>query len=403
MNKIRQTLNLEFSYDVHFTDSLLEVNNGLLADTLGQKHRARVSFVLDAGVARAFPQIEQQIDRYCRAHSDKLQLVHSVLLIEGGEDCKNDPANLSRIYAAINNAHLCRHSWIVAIGGGAILDLVGYAAATAHRGIRLARVPTTVLSQDDSGIGVKNSINAFGKKNFLGTFVAPQAVFIDTNFLTGLDYRDWRAGISEAVKVALIKDLSFFRFLEENQQKLRARNLEVMKRLVRRSAEIHLEHIANSGDPFEQGNSRPLDFGHWAGHKLEQLTRFQLRHGEAVAIGIALDATYSFLSGLLHKSDWERVIKLLAGVGFDLYTPELSRLTSRIDSNSLLSGLTEFREHLGGELTIMLLNGIGSGVEVHEMDDNVVRQSVALLEKTASTATIDCLAQTSIHLADRIN
>jgi 3-dehydroquinate synthase len=122
-----------------------------------------------------------------------------------------------------------------------------------------------------------------------------------------------------------------------------------------------------------------------------------------VAIGIALDATYSFLSGLLHKSDWERIIKLLAGVGFDLYTPELSRLTSRIDSNSLLSGLAEFREHLGGELTIMLLNGIGSGVEVHEMDDDVVRQSVALLEKTASTATIDCLAQTSIHLADRIN
>jgi 3-dehydroquinate synthase len=205
---------------------------------------------------------------------------------------------------------------VLGIGGGAVLDMVGYAAATAHRGIRLIRVPTTVLAQNDSGVGVKNGINAFGKKNFLGTFAPPYAVLNDIDFLTTLDDRDWRSGIAEAVKVALIKDANFFEFITTNAKALARRDMDSMQHLVYRCAQLHLNHIANSGDPFEKGSSRPLDFGHWAAHKLEQLTHYNLRHGEAVAIGIALDTTYSYMAGMLSRSDWQQVLETAENIRF---------------------------------------------------------------------------------------
>ena len=177
------------------------------------------------------------------------------------------------------------HSYLVAVGGGAVLDAAGVAAASAHRGMRLIRVPTTVLSQDDSAMGVKNGINAFGKKNYLGTFAPPFAVINDSSFLSTLSDRDWRGGATEAVKAALIRDPDLFELLEHHAPALRDRDLAAMVQVIRRSAKLHLQHIATGGDPFEHGSSRPLDFGHWAAHQLEQATNNRLGHGEAVAAG----------------------------------------------------------------------------------------------------------------------
>jgi 3-dehydroquinate synthase len=243
-------------------------------------------------------------------------------------------------------------------------------------------VPTTVLSQNDSGIGVKNSVNAFGKKNFLGTFAPPFAVFNDVTFLTTLSDRDWRAGISEAIKVALLKDAAFFAFLEEHATALVERDMTAMQWLVYRCAELHLEHIATSGDPFEFGSSRPLDFGHWAAHKLEQLSNYELRHGEAVAIGLALDATYAYLIGLLPEADWRRILDLIVAVELPLHVQELD-MGAPDGTPAILAGMEEFREHLGGRLTIMLLEGIGSGIEVHEMDPGLILASMARLKTYA--------------------
>jgi 3-dehydroquinate synthase len=241
--------------------------------------------------------------------------------------------------------------------------------------VRLIRVPTTVLAQNDSGVGVKNSVNAFGKKNFLGTFAPPFAVLNDFAFLTTLSDRDWRAGISEAIKVALLKDPAFFTFLERSAGALVARDMAAMQWLVYRCAQLHLEHIATSGDPFELGSSRPLDFGHWAAHKLEQLSDYELRHGEAVAIGIALDATYAHLAGMLPADAWRRILDLILAAGLPVYAAELEQTTAGGEV-AVLAGLEEFREHLGGQLTIMLLEGIGQGVEVHEMDPASILESV---------------------------
>ena len=371
MKSLSQSFSVAFQYQVHFTNRLFQVENPLLKEVFPQDDLVKLFLVIDRGVAEAHPQLLAEIENYAEAHSNSLALFTDPLVVPGGEEAKNDTKYLQQIIEAVDNYRIDRHSYIVGIGGGAVLDMVGLAAAVAHRGVRHIRIPTTVLSQNDSGVGVKNGINFFGKKNFLGTFAPPYAVINDSAFLSTLDDRDWRAGIAEAIKVALIKDAPFWKRLEQDAPALASRDQPVMQYLIHRCADIHLHHIAG-GDPFEMGSSRPLDFGHWAAHKLEQLTDYQLRHGEAVAIGIALDVTYSHLKGMLPEADLYRIISLLLQLGFDIYTPELAK-------PELLRGLDEFQEHLGGRLTIMLLEEIGRGVEVHKMDKSLIQQAIEQL------------------------
>lgn len=372
MNTIlEQTFSVPFRYPVCFTEDLFDPRNPILADVLRGERVPKVLFVIDSGVADTHPDLIRQVKNYAEAHMGVFTLATEPMVVMGGEACKNDETLYQKIVEATHLYGIDRHSYIAAIGGGAILDMVGFAAAISHRGIRLIRIPTTVLSQNDSAVGVKNSINAFGKKNYLGTFTPPVAVLNDFNFLKTLDDRDWRAGISEAIKVALIKDLSFFEWLEQNAEALARREMEPMKTHIIRSAKMHMDHIAGK-DPFEFGSSRPLDFGHWAAHKLEKLTDFRIRHGEAVAIGIALDSSYSYLQGRISEEDLMRIIRTIKTLGFDLFAPELK-------GENLIQGLKEFQEHLGGLLTIMLLEKLGKGVEVHEMDPDLIYKSVELL------------------------
>jgi 3-dehydroquinate synthase len=377
---IDQEVRVTFRYPVRFTHGLLRPDNTILRDVVEADGRARLLVVIDEGVADAHPTMIADVQAYCAAHADALELTAAPLVVPGGEAIKNQAGPVDEIRAAIDVHGVDRHSYVVAIGGGAVLDAVGYAAATAHRGVRLIRVPTTVLAQDDSAVGVKNGINAFGKKNFVGSFAPPHAVLNDYDLLLTLGDRDWRAGISEAVKVALLKDAPFFTWLERNAVALRERSLEAMAWMVHRSAELHLDHIATSGDPFELGSSRPLDFGHWAAHKLEQLSHHELRHGEAVAIGIALDSTYSHLVGSLPAADWRRILELFETVGLPIWAPDMATPGTG-GRPAVLAGMEEFREHLGGRLTVMLLERIGSGFEVHELDEAVILEASDLLRR----------------------
>ncbi len=385
MEPLQQLIRISFTYPVYFTHGLFQLDNPLLGKIMaeaGEKKPNQLVVVVDGGLLKQWDGLLEQLTTYSKQYRDVFNLRGEPIVVPGGEKSKNEPKWVEQIQQRINQDRLCRHSYVLAIGGGALLDMAGYAAATAHRGIRLIRVPTTVLAQNDSGVGVKNGINAFGKKNFLGTFMPPYAVLNDFTFLTTLEERDWRAGIAEAVKVALIKDADFYDFIAASAKELANRDLDAMEQLIYRCAQLHLEHIATSGDPFEMGSSRPLDFGHWAAHKLEQLTDYSLRHGEAVAIGIALDCTYSYLAGLLAKSEWWRVLNTLQRLGFRLYVPELAEQLEQIEHPlCIFQGLTEFREHLGGELTITLLRGIGRGIEVHEVEISLYEQAIALLER----------------------
>jgi 3-dehydroquinate synthase len=374
MDFLRQVFDIRFEYKVFFTSHLFEETNGVFRSFLREKKTPGVTrkllFVIDGGFARHHPDLVQQIKRYLSSEPD-VRLIEDMILLPGGEETKNREEYFQKIVHAVNKYGIDRHSYLVAIGGGSVLDVAGYAAAVSHRGIRHIRIPTTVLSQNDSGVGVKNGINYFNKKNFLGTFTPPVAVFNDSHFLTSLDDAEWRSGISEAIKVALIKDATFFGWLEVNAEKMVGRDMPVMQYQIKRCAELHLQHIAGA-DPFESGSSRPLDFGHWSAHKLEQLSNFHIRHGEAVAIGIALDTVYSFLSGRLDETSMKRVLRLIKVLGFPMTDP-LLEVTN--EKSPLLDGLNEFREHLGGQLTIMLLKEIGKGEEVHEIDTALVRRA----------------------------
>src|SRR5690606_2985718 len=383
MEAIKQEFSVAYQYSVFFTEHLFDTNNKLLFNVLTDltsTSSSKTFFVIDEGVVQHHPELPQKIRQYFNQHPSLPALCADPLLIPGGEQCKNDETFCQRILEAVNRYGIDRHSFVIAIGGGALLDLAGYAAAIAHRGVRHIRIPTTVLSQNDSGVGVKNGINAFGKKNFLGTFVPPVAVLNDFDFLRTLHIRDWRSGIAEAIKVALIKDEPFFRSIEANAVALATRDMESMKELIHHCARLHMDHISGGGDPFEKGSSRPLDFGHWSAHKLEQMSDYRLRHGEAVVIGMAVDVTYSTLKGLLPQEDGARILSLFQRLGFRFYDPLLMQhLDSENRSRSVLAGLREFREHLGGQLTITLLNGIGKGIEVHEMDEELLLKAIKFL------------------------
>jgi len=391
MDSIQQHVQAAFRFPVHFTAGVFDPGNPVLRSVLAERAGeppASAVFIVDRGLLLGHPRIVEAIEQYCDRHGEVLGLAAPVLLVPGGEIIKNDWHHVATIHRLVERARLCRHSYIVGVGGGAVLDVVGFAAATAHRGIRLVRIPTTVLAQDDSAVGVKNGINAYGKKNFLGTFAPPHAVINDSRFLPTLDDRDWRGGISEALKAALIRDPAFFEFIEQHAADLKARDLAVMEAVVRRSAMLHLAHIAQSGDPFEQGSSRPLDYGHWAAHKLEALTNYRLRHGEAVAIGLALDTTYAHLTGTLEEREWRRVIDVLQALSLPLHVPELDdHLDDPENPRSVLAGLREFREHLGGELTIQLLSGIGRSFDCHDVDTAMMIRSIEVLRRLAAGAT----------------
>jgi 3-dehydroquinate synthase len=370
-----------FRFPVAFTSGVWQPQNPLFVDIIRRlepDRRHRVFVVIDDQVARVQPWLVGEIKTYFAAWPDALELVAPPVLVPGGEAVKNDITHCFRLLQWINETGLDRQSFVVVIGGGAVLDMTSFAAAIAHRSVRIVRMPTTVLSQADSGIAVKNGLNLFGKKNFIGTFVPPFAVLNDSDFLESLDRRDKIAGVSEAIKVALLRDPAFYAFLEAHADRIASGDCGVLAALIRRSAELHLTHICGNGDPFELGSARPLDFGHWAAHKLEALSAHRLRHGEAVAIGMALDLTYASLMGYLSSQTLTRVLDLLEAVGFQLWDDALSE---REPSGrfALIEGLREFREHLGGELHVTLIRDIGESFEVTTMDESVVRRSIELL------------------------
>ena len=378
-----QKFEVPYEFPVCFTEDVFNKNNELFLDIIRKKEknkRHNIIFFIDEGITKHYDNLITELKQYINEYDKYLHLVTDPILVPGGEKIKSDLYFIEQIQESINQFNIDRHSYVIAIGGGAVLDAIGLVAATSHRGIRHIRMPTTVLSQNDSGVGVKNGVNLFGSKNYVGTFAPPFAVINDINFISKLSERDKIAGMAEAVKVALIRDKNFFNWLELNSEKLALFEKNEMKQMIRRCAELHMHQISNGGDPFEMGSARPLDFGHWSAHKLESMTNYRLRHGEAVAIGIALDARYSVLAGMLDKGLEERICCLLEYLGFKLWNVAIEK-TNKDDGLELIKGLKDFQEHLGGELTITLLKNIGVGFEVNEIDISIVQESIQWLKE----------------------
>ena len=374
---------LDFSFPVYFTEDVWDASNTTLLEAVTRietDRRHRVLVVVDSNVAAALPSMLRDIEAYALAWRQWIELAGEAILLPGGETSKNELRPAFRLLNRMNRCGLDRQSFVVAVGGGAVLDAASFAAAICHRSVRTIRVPTTVLSQCDSGVAVKNGVNLFGKKNFIGTFVPPFAVINDSRYLETLPRREQIAGLAEIVKVSLLRDPALFEYLESHASALARAEPGRLAYVTRRSAELHLAHICGSGDPFEFGSARPLDFGHWAAHKLESMTQHRVRHGEAVAIGIALDTLYAVGAGYLDAGCAERILCLLEALGFTLWDDVL-QARERDGQLTVLRGLQEFREHLGGRLHVTLVRRVGDRFEVTEMDERLVIAALAELEE----------------------
>lgn len=369
MHMLSGSFSVSYDFPVHFIENFFveggEVFTSLL--NINARNKPLILPIIEAEIIEHFPLLIEEFNGMLNELG--LPIIPS-LQIQGGEAGKNNPSLIEKIIDQCIEHQIDRHSYILAIGGGAFIDMVGYAAAIAHRGIRLIRMPTTVLGQNDAGIGVKNAVNYRNRKNFLGTFSPPHAVINDYRFITSLSVRDKRAGIAEAIKVALIKDLTFFNLLVKNTSALCNFDPEAMKPMIVKCAALHLTHICTNGDPFERGSARPLDFGHWSAHALEEISNFSLRHGEAVAIGILIDVRYSFYQDWLSEKELFVIENLIYSLGYPICITSLNQLN--IDES-----LDNFRIHLGGELCITMLNGIGTSHEVNEIDNLLMKRCVA--------------------------
>ena len=366
---ILQSIDVNWEFPVVFTQDLFAPENDVLRTTLRRKenHRKhRVIVYIDGHVASALPHLADRVSRFFQTHSNDFDLATAPITVPGGEASKNDFRLVEQLLTQLLEQRMDRQSFVIVIGGGAVLDAVGFAAALVHRGLRLVRVPTTVLAQNDAGVGVKNAVNFLGK-NAIGTFAPPFAVINDFDLLLPLPDRDWLSGVAEAFKVSIIRDRAFFEELCETAPRYPARDFAAMQRLVTRCAELHLDHIRTNGDPFEYGTARPLDFGHWSAHKIELLTQFAVSHGEAVAAGVLLDSIYARNQGWLTHQELDAIDNGLRQSGFPLWSDAYD-LRNASGERRVYDGLREFQEHLGGELCVTFPNHIGARFEVNTID-----------------------------------
>ncbi len=368
------TLNVSFPYRVYSTNKLFSPENRELAGLLEGGKGIRCLTFIEEAASIAMPDLGTAVAAWFSKTMKEVDF-RQLITLPGGEQTKLSMAVWERALTAIQAENMDRHSYILAIGGGAFLDVVSFAAATAHRGIRLIRIPTTTLSQADSGVGVKNGINFRGEKNYLGTFTVPWATINDRDLLIRQPEHLKRVGLSEIVKVAVIRDAPFFQWLEEHADELARLEPDTLTHAVEQSALLHARHIAESGDPFEQGTSRPLDFGHWSAHELEALSEYSIGHATAVAIGMHLDIAYSVAMGWMPATDGQRVIDLLVRLGLPVSSPILG--LRRGPRYAVLSGLEHFRQHLGGELTVLMLKEIGQGFDVHEISSDIMASCIS--------------------------
>ena len=377
--KYLQSFDVNYKFNVATTTKVFGQTNDTLKSVMPDIS-AKCYICLEKIITNTQEHIVEDIKVYLKVHYKNLKLIPEFFIHPGGEEIKNQPKFVYNIIDKMLEHKICRHSYVLIIGGGAFLDAVGYACSIFHRGIRHIRFPTTVLAQTDGGLGVKNAINYAGKKNCLGTFNPPNAILNDFSFIQTLPKRDIIAGISEIIKVTLIKDEVTFKFIEQNSQRIANLDWGIINNIIVQSAVFHLDHIGKGGDPFERGSSRPLDFGHWSAHRLEHISNYHIRHGDAVAIGVALDSYISFLMGLLAEKSMWRIINCLKAIGFQIFNENMLR-TNENGELLLISGLSEFQEHLGGKLTVLMLKEIGTGLDIHHLDEQHIKQGIDFLQE----------------------
>lgn len=283
-----------------------------------------------------------------------------------GEDFKNS-TTLNSIYDDLLAAGVDRSSFVVALGGGVVGDVAGYAAATWMRGVPFVQVPTTLLAQVDSSVGGKTGIDHPKGKNLIGAFYQPRLVLIDVNTLATLDKRQFRAGLAEVIKYGAVIDRAFFDYIEANIAAILAMDPDVLVNVILRCCQIKAQVVEL--DEKESGLRAILNYGHTLGHAFEALSGYSgLVHGEAVAIGMVLASRISAVNGLCTLDDVERICALIAGCGLPVEIPQYDR-------QRLLDAVAADKKSKSGNITFICNSGIGMYAMSHHTPDELLRLS----------------------------
>lgn len=306
-----------------------------------------------------------------------LGIPHDIVILRDGEEYKTLDSFKQIIDVLAEKQHH-RDTTIIALGGGVVGDIAGFAAASYHRGVPFIQIPSTLLAQVDSSIGGKTGLNHPMGKNLIGAFHPPKAVFIDTETLTTLPDREFRAGLSEIIKVALIKNADFFAWLLENKEALVTRHKEAIAIAIHRACSIKANIVAE--DEREMGVRALLNFGHTFGHAIENALNYGTwRHGEAVAMGMVMACELSVRVGSLSKQTNEQVIQLLKDIGLPTALPKeikLKQLETLFGSDKKI---------LHNKMRFILLKKIGEGLITSEITPTMLRELLQDFIRTPSS------------------
>ena len=342
------------SYPIHIGPGLLR-DAALIGKTVGE---GRVAILSNTTVAPLY------LERLRSSLGDRVALVK---ILPDGEEHKNLDV-LSGIYDALIEARCERSCTLLALGGGVVGDIAGFAAATWQRGVPFVQVPTTLLSQVDSSVGGKTAVNHPRGKNMIGAFHQPRGVIADTDTLATLPPREYAAGLAEALKYGLIADAPFHRWIVAHAEGIAARDASLLAELILRSCENKARVVAADEREEEGGARALLNFGHTFGHALESATQYRrFLHGEAVAIGMVLAASFSRRLGGIRQEDVDALRVLLSTFGLPVALPEDS------DARQLLALMRGDKKSARGRIRLVLLRALGEAVLSTDFEEEDLR------------------------------
>ncbi|MET0661462.1 MAG: 3-dehydroquinate synthase [Steroidobacteraceae bacterium] len=347
----------ERSYPIYIGPNLLERGAELLGDRIARDLLIVTNTTVEPLYARSFKEV-------CERSARRV----AIIALPDGEQFKTLETTQT-IFNALVTGRFNRDAALIALGGGVVGDIVGFAAACYQRGIDFIQVPTTLLAQVDSSVGGKTGVNHPGGKNLIGAFHQPRAVIADTATLATLPPREFRAGLAEVVKYGFIYDLSFLEWLEANATKLCSRDAKSLVHAIRRSCEIKAEVVAQ--DERELGLRAILNFGHTFGHAIETAAGYgEWLHGEAVAAGMATAIDMSRRLGNISQADAERSLRLMQ-------TLELPTTPPAIGAQRALELMGMDKKVLQGQLRLVLLRRLGEALITADYPRDILNQTLA--------------------------
>jgi 3-dehydroquinate synthase len=350
-------LNVELgdrSYPIHIGSGLLE-DAKIITSHIKTK---TICIVSNTTVSKLYLEnIKNLLDDY--------QVVEAI--IDDGEEFKNHDS-LNHIYTKLLENQCNRDTTILALGGGVVGDIAGYAAASFLRGIPFIQIPTTLLAQVDSSVGGKTGINHLLGKNMIGAFYQPQAVVIDLNVLKTLDNRQISAGLAEVIKYGLIWDKDFFEYLEKNVDNLKQLDFEYLEHVIYRSCEIKAKVV--SEDEKESGIRAILNLGHTFGHAIENCLGYgEWLHGEAVGCGMVLAAKMSLAQGWLSESEFSRIKELVSQANLPTEKPN-------IEYEKFIGAMKLDKKNKDKEIYLVLQQGIGKAIVTNKYSSNTLDEII---------------------------